>query len=352
MPGAQSSSLCTIALIIVARNAEQHLAALLAAVEAQTYAKNFVELILVDSCSTDATPLLFAGISEAGWLRVLRLRNEELSLAAGWNLAIRNSLSGVLVRLDAHALPQPDLLERLAWHVMQGESIVGGRVECVGGEDRLSRSIVCLETSQLGAAPAAFRRAGIPRYVDTVAYAAYRREVFEAVGLFIPSLSRNQDNEFHARCRKAGFRFLLDPSITVTYRPRSRLWPYLVQKASNGFWLSRALYQDRGSCRPRHLAPAALVAVLVGLSVFQWQAALLLILIHISVLFLSLRAPKSRLAIGDRCSSSLLGALIHYAYGAGTIVGFLTLPAYVLNGLSKPSGHRIEFLATGKRQQV
>ena len=246
----------------------------------------------------------------------------------------------------------PDFLERLAWHVKQGESIVGGRVECVGGEDRLSRSIVCLETSQLGAAPAAFRRSGVPRYVDTVAYAAYRREVFETVGLFIPSLSRNQDNEFHARCRKAGFRFLLDPSITVTYRPRSRLWPYLVQKASNGFWLSRALYQNRGSCRPRHLAPAAVVAVLLGLSVFQWQAATLLVSVHVSVLFLSLRAPKGRLAIGDQCYSSMLGALIHYGYGAGTIIGFLSLPAYAVKGLLQPAGHGVEFPDALSRRQA
>lgn len=345
MKEVQSISPLTVALIVVARNADKDLPALLQAVEAQTYPRHQVEMILVDSCSKDTTPLLFAGFSDEGWLRVRRLRNDSLSLAAGWNLAIRNASSRVLVRLDAHALPRPDFLERLVCHVEQGENIVGGIVQCAGGENRLSRVIVSLETSVLGAAAAAFRRAGQMRYVDTVAYAAYRREVFETVGLFIPSLSRNQDNEFHARCRSAGFRFLLDPSITVAYQPRNRLWPYLVQKASNGFWLSRALYHNRGSCRLRHLVPAALLAGLLALLVLKWPVALLAALIHVSLLFFSLGTSTGRLAISDRCCSCMLGVVIHYAYGAGTIGGFLSLPGYLFAALSERGNHGIEFVS-------
>ena len=244
-----------VSVIIVARNAEFHLPALFHCLRQQSYPRNLIELILVDGSSEDATGALLRKLPGEGWRRISQIHNPRRTLATGWNLAIRAAAGDILVRVDAHARIPPDFVEKLAAHIAAGESIVGGRIVCHPGANRLSKIIAAVESQPFGAAPARFRRPGRARYVDTVAYAAYRRQVFESVGSLNEALTRNQDNEFHARCRRAGFRLFLDPAIAITYVPRSDIRSYLSQKYLNGFWIGRAVTSRTTSCSWRHFAP-------------------------------------------------------------------------------------------------
>ena len=59
------------------------------------------------------------------------------------------------------------------------------------------------------------------RWVDTVPFGCYRREVFDRIGLFDEELVRNQDDELNLRLIKHGGRILLSPQIVCEYlRPR------------------------------------------------------------------------------------------------------------------------------------
>src|SRR3972149_1103350 len=71
-----------------------------------------------------------------------------------------------------------------------------------------------------GIGNAAFRYSEREQYTDTVAFPAYRRDVFERVGLFedIPS---GEDDEFHLPLGARGGRVLLTPRIGSVYYPRS-----------------------------------------------------------------------------------------------------------------------------------
>src|SRR3712207_7741469 len=51
--------------------------------------------------------------------------------------------------------------------------------------------------------------------VDTVNYGAYRREVFERIGLFDESLHNGEDCELNYRLRATGGRLVLVPSIQI-----------------------------------------------------------------------------------------------------------------------------------------
>jgi len=44
----------------------------------------------------------------------------------------------------------------------------------------------------------------VPRWVDTVPFGCYPREVFTRFGTFDEELARNQDDEFNLRLRKTG----------------------------------------------------------------------------------------------------------------------------------------------------
>jgi hypothetical protein len=68
---------------------------------------------------------------------------------------------------------------------------------------------------------------------------AYRREVFDRVGLFDERFDACEDVEFNYRVERAGLVSYIDPRMTVTYEPRSTLGGFLRQMMRYG----------RGRCR-------------------------------------------------------------------------------------------------------
>ena len=69
--------------------------------------------------------------------------------------------------------------------------------------------------------------AAADRWVDTVPFGCYRREVFDRIGLFDEELVRNQDDELNLRLIKHGGRILLSPRIVCKYYARdslAKLW--------------------------------------------------------------------------------------------------------------------------------
>ena len=63
----------------------------------------------------------------------------------------------------------------------------------------------------------AYYRIGVskPRWVDTVPFGCYRKEVFDRIGLFDEELVRNQDIEFNRRLAGHGGKILLVPDVVI-----------------------------------------------------------------------------------------------------------------------------------------
>lgn len=106
---------------------------------------------------------------------------------------------------------------------------------------------------------------GEARYVDTLAYALYRREVYDRVGLYDERLRRTEDNDMHYRMRKAGYRFYFSPDILSWHAARKTLRGQLNQKWGNGYWIGRTMRIQPRCFAPRHLIPALFVLALVVL---------------------------------------------------------------------------------------
>jgi len=95
-------------LIIRAYNEAQHLPRLLEGLAHQTVKD--VEVILVDSGSTDAT----VSIAESFGARVVRIRPEEFTFGRSLNLGVRAATRELVVIASAHVYPvYPDWLESL-----------------------------------------------------------------------------------------------------------------------------------------------------------------------------------------------------------------------------------------------
>lgn len=111
-----------------------------------------------------------------------------------------------------------------------GEDIVGGSVCGAEPESDWEAVTRALDTSRFCGGAAPFRNGGEARYVDTLAYALYRREVYDRVGLYDERLRRTEDNDMHYRMRKAGYRFYFSPDILSWHAARKTLRGQLQSK--------------------------------------------------------------------------------------------------------------------------
>jgi succinoglycan biosynthesis protein ExoA len=74
---------------------------------------------------------------------------------------------------------------------------------------------------------------------------------------------RNQDDEFNLRLRRAGGQIMLDPDITVMYRPRGSIGRVWRQYYEYGFWKVPVMLKHRRVLTMRSVAPLAFVATTV-----------------------------------------------------------------------------------------
>ncbi len=85
---------------------------------------------------------------------------------------------------------------------------------------------------------------------------AYRRDVFDKVGLFDESLDAHEDGEFNYRCDRAGLTCYLEPAITVRYFPRDSLQGLFRQMVRYGRGRVRFSRKHRGTWRLGSIIPA------------------------------------------------------------------------------------------------
>jgi GT2 family glycosyltransferase len=165
--------------------------------------------------------------------------------------------------------------------------------------------------------------------VDTVFGGAYRREVFEQVGLFNEQLVRGQDLEFNLRLKRAGKRTLLVPSIVSYYYARATLGSFWKHNWTNGIWAVKPFQFSHGfPVSWRHLAPLALTISLLGSAALgaAWHPAwwgFLAISATYAVVMLT-----AAIQIGFRQKDPRFLALmpivflaLHVPYGLGSIAG-------------------------------
>jgi GT2 family glycosyltransferase len=169
------------------------------------------------------------------------------------------------VRLDGHTRVAPDFLSANVQALQEsGADAVGGLIE-TRGHGAVGRAIALAMSSRFGVGDTAFRdeNAG-EQWTDSVPYAAYRRDVFERIGVLAEDMDRGEDDEFNYRLRQAGGKILLSPSIRSTYYCRSSYGELARQYWGYGLAKAKVLQRHSGRLRPRHLVPSALVAALGG----------------------------------------------------------------------------------------
>lgn len=262
-----------VSVFMTVRNEGPDLAASVARVLEQDYAGDF-EVVIAIGPSTDNTWEVAEALAAAD-PRVRLVANPTGLTPHGLNAAIAVARHEVLVRVDGHAFIPTDYLSGVvAVLETSGAANVGGRM-VPEGDSPVSRAVALTMSSKFGIGGGAFHVGGEAGPQPTVYLGAFRRGALAAVGGYDETFLRAQDWELNHRLREAGYTVWFDPSIAVTYRPRSSWKSFARQQFRTGGWRRRVIETHQGTVNPRYLAPPlAVLAIVLGL-VTGLQAPLL-----------------------------------------------------------------------------
>jgi succinoglycan biosynthesis protein ExoA len=259
-----------VSVIMPIRNEARYIGWSLRAVLAQDYPADRMELLIVDGMSDDGTRAAIRQVigseeqQQAGW-RITLYDNPSRAVPAALNIGLRHARGAVIIRVDGHCEIPPDYVRRSVEALyLVGADCAGGPIATVG-ETIVARGIALAQSSAFGVGGSAFRtgrrQAG---YVDTLAFGAYRREVFDRIGGFDEELVRNQDDELNFRLIQSGGTIWLDPAIQSVYYSRASLRGLWRQYYQYGLYKVRVIQKRGGVAAWRHLVPAGFILCLLA----------------------------------------------------------------------------------------
>jgi glycosyltransferase involved in cell wall biosynthesis len=325
-----------VSVVVPVRNERDTIGPCLAALQAQTYPGDRVEIVVVDGTSDDGTPAVVEAYAAAD-PRVRLVHNPARHAAQAMNLGIAAARGAIIARVDGHAIVPREFLQRTV-DVLEGRPDVAcasGALVTVGLTPT-GRAIAAAMSSSAGVGPVRFRTGAAREcLVDTVAFPVYRRATLERLGPFDEELVRNQDDELNLRLTRAGGRILLLPDLRIAYFCQPTLGGLWRQYRQYGFWKVRVIQKHGLPASWRHLVPGAFVGTLalapVALAVPSLRAPLAAVVAAYGVFVAaaSLRlARRHGPALLPRIAAALV--TLHVAYGVGFWHGLATF------GLPRP----------------
>jgi cellulose synthase/poly-beta-1,6-N-acetylglucosamine synthase-like glycosyltransferase len=240
-------------------NEEHYIEACIASVQAQDYPAELIEILVADGRSTDRTREILERLSAAD-PRIRMIDNPARLQAAGLGLLVKEATGEVIVRMDVHAEYAPDYVRRCV-EVLErtGADNVGG-AQRAKARTPFQRALCAALASPLGVGGARYRSAEAEGFVDTVFLGAFRRRVFETVGLWDPGAITNEDAELNQRILDAGGQIYLSKDIVVHYFPRDSLKALATQYFRYGRGRARTLLKLGTFPTLRPLLPFFLVS--------------------------------------------------------------------------------------------
>lgn len=320
-----------ISVILAVRNEEDYIRRCLDSLIDQDMSPNKYEIIVVDGMSTDNTRMLLSeyGTKFPSLVRVFD--NPQQIQAAGRNIGIRNAISSTVLIFSGHAFAQNRLLSTLVSSLNTAPKYVAG----VGSihltpddESFFGKVIADVQMSFLGGGGTSYRQHSRIRYVDTIAFCAYRKDIIEKIGLHDENLVITEDLDLNVRIRKAGFKLLVCPEAVSYYYRRHKslalLWKRMVLY---GVWRALAAKKHRNPLGVQFLMP---IIVIIGLAVlpaaiFLYPLLATLILIGLMLYLVTILANSLYLCIKRRSLKYFVSfpifVLEHFGIGVGLIIG-------------------------------
>jgi glycosyltransferase involved in cell wall biosynthesis len=322
-----------VSIIIPCRNEELYIERCIFSILNSNYPKESIDIFISDGLSTDKTRSIVKNLSNK-YDCIHLIDNNNKTTPYALNLGLKKSTADVKIILGAHAEIYPDfIIENI--NIFKIDEKIG----CVGGvisnvyENETAEIIGQAMSSPFGVGNAHFRTGNKNGYVDTVAFGAYKKEVFENIGFFDEELARNQDDEFNYRLTKYGYKVYLSDKIKSKYYVRGSFLKLFKQYFQYGYWKVLVNKKHKTITTVRQLIPLFFVLFIISGAIASIFHSFLFYS-YITILFIYL--ALALFSAIDRTSSLKKTLLLiftffglHFSYGLGYFLGIIDF--FVLN---------------------
>ncbi len=326
-----------VSVIMPIRDEVKYIESSLNSVLSQDYPKDRMEVIVVDGMSTDGTRELVESFIKKPWgnednkkgdrflIPVKLLNNPRGIVSTALNIGLNHAQGAIIVRIDGHCEIDSDYIRHCIAMIEQKEADCVGGILITESQGWIGKAISLAMSSPFGVGNARFRYGGGSGWVDTVAFGAYKRTVFDKIGNFDEELIRNQDDEFNFRLIQSGGKIWLDHTIRAVYYSRTTIIGLCRQYFQYGVYKVRVI-QKRGALPSwRHIIPlgfvvSIIITILLTLITNQVEWVLAVIgpyaLANTSASFWTARKHPNRLPI-----LPVVFFCLHISYGVGSVAG-------------------------------
>ena len=325
-----------ISFAIVAFNEETYLPELLNDLKQQDYPHSKIEVLLIDSMSTDNTRRIMEDFSaeDNGFLAVKVLENPKKIIPCGHNVALENYTGEALVRIDAHASMPADFISKNVAVLNSGEMASGGRrPNIIDDSTPFKETLISAEQSMFGSGFASYRNSNKKMYTSSLFCGMYKREIYDNVGKYNELLPRSEDNDMTYRIRKAGFKLCYSPDIVFYQHTRNSLPKMLKQKYLNGYWIGKTMGISPKCFSLFHFVPFAFVLAIIFTTVLALLGFTLLSYLmwiaYISLITVMTVAEIIKKPVITNLLLPFIFFLLHISYGVGTLLGLIVMPFWV-----------------------
>jgi glycosyltransferase involved in cell wall biosynthesis len=324
-----------ISIICPIRNEARYIEKSLNSLLAQDVDLERIEILVVDGMSSDGTRAIVESMCRKH-PQIRMLDNPRRTAPYAMNIGLRAARGDIIVRVDGHAYLSSNYLRECE------TQLAATAADCVGGviksvtDNETGRAIAAAMSSVFGVGNARFRTSGEAGYVDTLAFGAYRKNVFERIGMFDEQLTRCQDDEFNYRMIKSGMKIYFHPSIVSYYYPRQSLQSLWKQYFGYGMWKVRVLQKHMSVMRVRQFVPFLFVSSLLASAIAGCfnpvgliPGAAILALYTSASLFFSFQLARQEKAQWH-VRLPLVFYILHASYGFGFLIGLFRFGSWFI----------------------
>ena len=150
-----------VSLCMIAYNEVDAVDGLFRDISIQDYPHEQIEIVFVDSMSTDGTREKMEHFKSVGYGfdRITVVQCAKKNQAFSWNAALMTARGDVIIRVDAHARIPRNFVSRNIYNLNQGENVVGGgRPNITSDVSPWKLTLLAAEDSLFGSSVASYRR--------------------------------------------------------------------------------------------------------------------------------------------------------------------------------------------------
>ena len=320
------STVKSVSVMMPVRNEQDHLVAAVESVLSQNYPGK-LEIILAVGPSVDQTDRVAKELA-AKYPSIKLIDNPKGLTTTGLNLAIAQSTSDVIIRVDAHSELSPGYIARGVELLDQTSAVLLGGVMSAVGKTPLQKAVAFGYGSRFGLGGGSYHVGGKAGEAESAYLGIFDAKALKAVGGYDESIIRGEDWDLSQRLKAAGGKIWFSPELVVKYWPRSKLKALAWQFYSTGVWRGALTRRAPAKASIRYFIPptallllfVALLLALVG--VIATQTLIIPIALYLLVLSFASATAKS-LDVADRLAVLVALPVMHLSWASGFWVGFV-----------------------------